>query len=147
MRARADDGAEYEHLPASLTNKFQDQMMQLLDQNEMLGGQVDSMKANRGVKIDHDQFKEWTGKIDALRLEVDEGQIKVDMLAEENKLHLERIAFLEEELRRLGRHKDDLLDELNKEAEKRSKKEKGVPVARGVGVSVQTKHSGSIPEK
>lgn len=55
---------EYSHIPQSLKEKFQDQMGQLLSANERLNSQVESMKNNRGVKIDDEQFKLWEDKIE-----------------------------------------------------------------------------------
>jgi hypothetical protein len=126
-------------------------MLNLLSANEKLSGEVSGLKSNRGVKIDEDQFVSWTGKIDELRLQVDEEKLKTNMLIEENGLHLERIDALEEELRRMRQIEGDMMGQLEKERNQNKpgggRKDSAVALPKKMSAGCQTKHSGSLPEK
>ena len=147
-----DEQVAYEHLPAALTDDFQKQMMQLLTMNDSLSSQVTNLQDNRGVKIDDEQFRAWTGKIEELRGTVEGESRRADGLAQENSLHVSRIEALEEELRRMRMNEGDLMMSLERErnaAAKRGRKDDKVPVAPAAVVrseGCQTKHSGALPE-
>lgn len=73
----------------------------MLSANDRLNEQNEMLKKNRGVKIDHDQFKSWKNQIDDLRFSLEEAEEKEKLLTEENSMQATMIVDLEEELRRL----------------------------------------------
>ncbi|GMH80570.1 hypothetical protein TL16_g08602 [Triparma laevis f. inornata] len=139
MYVSGDDG--YEHIPDNLRRSFNKQMTELLSANDRLNEQNEMLKKNRGVKIDHDQFKSWKNQIDDLRFALEEAEEKEKLLTEENGLQAERIRDLEEELRRLRMRGKEQEEEI-KGLKEASKPKWGEGTR---SQDSQTKHTGAIP--
>ena len=137
-------------IPDNLKTKFKDQLSALLATNESLSNQVTDLRANRGVKIDNDQFKAWESKIDGLHRSLERSEKACEELTTIKMRQGDRIVFLEDEVRRLS------TEVAKKSAKKwgdeddqtssspRSPRPKPIPTVVD-GVSTQTKHSGPIP--
>ncbi|GMH99674.1 hypothetical protein TrST_g10815 [Triparma strigata] len=141
LPGRGPGGEGYEHIPENLRQSFHKQMTELLSANDRLNEQNEMLKKNRGVKIDHDQFKSWKNQIDDLRFSLEEAEEKEKLLTEENSMQATMIVDLEEELRKLrmrGKQQEEEIKEL-----KEATKPKWGEGTRSQ--DVQTNHTGSIP--
>jgi len=142
-----------EYIPSSLRNNFESQMSLLLETNDKLSSQVESMRANRGIHIDDEQFQMWEKKINSLESEIAEKLEENESLREAVKVKQRRIEELEAMLANSNQAKDEAIGLLEKERvllerERSINKVEELPTERKKDTtesSSQTSHSGAIP--
>ncbi|GMI48216.1 hypothetical protein TrCOL_g4316 [Triparma columacea] len=144
-----------DYIPSSLKSNFENQISLLLETNDKLNSQVDSMRANRGLHIDDEQFQIWDTKIKNMQAEVAEKVEENRSLREGVKVKQRRIEELEALLANSKLAKDEMMSML--ERERREKEdilsargadsdEKAAPI-RPITKEAQsqTSHRGPIP--